>query len=118
MALKALSAGTLKGDTVTNLEGDDIGTLEEIMIDLDTGRVAYVVLAAGGFLGVGEKYFAIPWGMVGVDTENQQVVIDLDEETVDNAPGFDKDNWPEANDAWLREVYVYYDEEPFWGESH
>lgn len=114
MALTALSAGTLKGDTVRNLDGDEIGVLHEIMIDLDTGRVAYVVMTAGGFLGVGEKYFAIPWGMVEVDTENHQVVIDLDKETIGNAPGFDKDNWPKANDAWLRDVYAHYDEEPFW----
>lgn len=110
-----LSAGTLTGDTVRNRAGEELGKVEEIMIDLRTGRVAYTVLAAGGVLGIGEKFFAVPWELVQVDTENHEVVLDLDAETIENAPGFDKDNWPDAGDmTWLDEVYAYYQREPFW----
>jgi sporulation protein YlmC with PRC-barrel domain len=115
MTVRAMSAGTLVGDTVKNRREEDIGNLEEIMIDLETGQVSYVVLAAGGFLGLGEKFFAIPWEMVSVDTDDEKVVIDLDKETLENAPGFDKDNWPDASDReWLSEVYGYHEVEPYW----
>ncbi|REK15959.1 MAG: PRC-barrel domain containing protein [Actinobacteria bacterium] len=113
----ALSTSTLTGDTVENREGDELGRVEEIMIDLNSGRVAYMVLAAGGFLGVGDKFFAIPWDMVEVDTDQEKVILDLDKETFENAPGFDKDNWPEAGDnEWLKEVFVYYGRTPYWAE--
>ena len=111
----ALSAATLKGDDIRNLEGDALGTLEEIVIDTDAGRVAYGVLAAGGFLGMGEKFFAIPWDMVTVDTDNHELVVDLDKETLEEAPGFDKDNWPDTTDmTWVVDVYRYYGRDPYW----
>ncbi len=115
MTMTALSAGTLTGDTVRNRADEDLGKVEEIMIDLATGRVAYVVLSAGGFLGVGDKYFAMPWDLLEVDTATHSVVVDLDKETIENAPGFDKDNWPDTSDSsWLNDVYVYYQREPYW----
>lgn len=115
MAVTTLSAGTLTGDTVRNRQDEELGNVEEIMIDLDSGRISYFVLSAGGFLGVGDKYFAIPWELLEVDTENHDVVVDLSKETVENAPGFDKDNWPDASDLnWLSDIYTYYGTEPYW----
>lgn len=115
MTVNTLSAGTLTGDTVRNRNGDELGTVEEIMIDLDSGGVAYMVLSAGGFLGVGDKFFAIPWTMVTVDIDAHEVVVDVDAETIENAPGFDKDNWPDSRDmGWISDVYDYYGQAPFW----
>lgn len=115
MNINTLSAGTLTGDTVRNPAGDELGTVEEIMIDLDSGGVAYLVLAAGGFLGMGEKYFAIPWSMVTVDLDEHEAVIDVDKATIENAPGFDRDNWPDSRDmGWISDVYQYYGQTPFW----
>lgn len=115
MAVSSMSASTLIGDTVKNRGDENIGSLEEIMIDLESGRVAYAVLSAGGFLGLGEKFFAIPWELVAVDTDDKKVVIDLDKETLENAPGFDQDNWPDSSrQDWLEEVYVYHQVEPYW----
>ena len=117
MTVNALSAGTLTGDTVKNRADEELGTLQEIMIDLDRGQIAYVVMAAGGFLGIGDKYFAIPWSLLEVDTENHNVIVDLDRERIEDAPGFDKDNWPDPSDVgWLNEVHAYYDLEPYWSD--
>ena len=88
------------------------------MIDLESGRVAYMVLASGGFLGVGDKFFAIPWDMVEIDMDNEKVVLDIDRETIENGPGFDGDNWPEPSDTdWLHAVYVYYGRTPYWSDD-
>jgi sporulation protein YlmC with PRC-barrel domain len=112
---QALSASTLTGDTVRNAAGDDLGTLHEIVIDLHSGRVAYAVLAAGGFLGMGEKFFAIPWDLLTVDTDNEEVILNVEKEILQNAPGFDKDNWPLTTDrAWISEVFSYYGSKPYW----
>jgi sporulation protein YlmC with PRC-barrel domain len=112
---EVLSAGTLIGDNVRNNHGEDLGKLEEIMIDLDEGRVAYAVLTFGGFLGVGDKLFAIPWEALTVDTQNEEIVLDIQKEVLEKAPGFDKDNWPKTTDReWLVEVYSYYGYDPYW----
>ncbi|HJQ77594.1 MAG TPA: PRC-barrel domain-containing protein [Acidimicrobiia bacterium] len=118
MNTTALSASTITGDKVRNNEGDKLGNLEEIVIDIGTGRVAYAVLASGGFLGLGDKYFAVPWDLLSIDTDNHEVVIDVDKEVLKDAPGFDKDDWPDVDDrTWMGDVYRYYGSEPYWEEG-
>lgn len=112
---EVLSASTLIGDKVRNMDSEDLGTLKEIMIDLSSGRVAYAVLSFGGILGMGDKLFAVPWEALMVDTENKEIILDVPEELLENAPGFDKDNWPGTTDReWLVEIYRYYEYEPYW----
>lgn len=110
-----LSASTLTGTQVENPEGDDLGKIEELMIDLTNGRISYAVLSFGGILGIGDKLFAIPWEALYVDTQKEVIVLDVDKQTLENAPGFDKDNWPDTTDhAWLVDVYTYYGYHPYW----
>lgn len=110
-----LSATTLIGDKVRNPQGEELGSLKEIMLDVSTGHIAYAVISFGGFLGLGDKLFAIPWGMLTVDTENKELVLDVDKSVLENAPGFDKDNWPDfADRTWATEIYSYYNYEPYW----
>lgn len=114
----ALSASTMTGDKVRNPDGDDLGHLEEIVIDLEGGRVSYAVLASGGFLGLGDKFFAVPWDLLSVDTDNEEMILDVSKETIENAPGFDKDNWPDSNDrSWVVDVYRYYGRTPYWEDT-
>lgn len=109
-----LSANTLKGDTIRNHAGEELGHLEEIVLDTDNGRIAYAVLAAGGFLGLGDKFFAIPWDMVSVDTESRELILDVEKEKLKDAPGFDKDNWPGTSDrSYIDDVYRYYERQPY-----
>jgi len=110
-----LSASTLKGDKVVNHQGEDLGKIEELMIDLDRGRIAYAVLSFGGFLGMGDKLFAIPWQAFGVDTDGKRLVLKADKELLKKAPGFDKSNWPNmADPAWGSKLYGYYGYKPYW----
>jgi hypothetical protein len=80
---------------------------------MNTGQVAYAVLAFGGFLGMGEKLFAVPWQALHLDTVNKRFVLDVEKERLKNAPGFDKDAWPDMADvAWATEVHTFYGTDP------
>ena len=115
---RVMSASSLTGDKVINSAGEDIGKINEIMIDTPTGRVAYAVLSFGGFLGMGDKLFAIPWNRLSLDEDNKCFLLDIDKETLKRAPGFDKDNWPDMGDqTWGTEIYKYYKSDPYWTDS-
>lgn len=110
-----LAADTLAGDKVVNLKNENLGTIEHLMIDLATGRVAYAVLSFGGFLGMGDKLFAIPWGALALDTVEKCFVLNADKELLEKAPGFDKDHWPDMADrTWGTGIYSYYGAKPYW----
>ena len=110
-----LSARTLDGDTVRNSAGEDLGKINDIMIDIPTGRVAYAVLSFGGFLGMGDRLFAIPWSVLKVDEDEKVFILDIDKSVLENAPGFDKNNWPDMSDTtWGAKVFNYYKAEPYW----
>jgi sporulation protein YlmC with PRC-barrel domain len=104
-----LSASTLTGDAVKNLKGESLGDLKDIMIDTDNGTIAYGVLSFGGVLGLGEKLFAVPWEAIKVDGENEELILNVDKEQLKDAPGFDKDNWPNfADTRFVTQVREYY----------
>ena len=104
-----LSAASLKGTAIVNREGENLGNLEEIMLHLDSGDVAYAVVSFGGFLGMGDKHFAVPWDALTVDTNEHRIVLDVDRERLENAPGFDKDAWPTTADTgWMTDLYRHY----------
>jgi len=112
---RVMSASTLEGDEVMNRQGEKLGTIEEIMLDVSTGRIAYAVLSAGGFLGMGDKLFAIPWQALTLDTDNECFILDVDKDRLQNAPGFDKDHWPAMADLrWASELHTYYRAQPYW----
>ncbi len=109
-----LSASTIKGDKVVNRAGEDLGKIEELMIDLQDGRVAYAVLSFGGLLGMGDKLFAIPWKAFSLRLHEHAFLLDIPKETLEKAEGFDKDNWPTTNREWLSTLYSYYGYQPYW----
>lgn len=107
---RVLSASTLSGDDVYDPRGEKLGSIKELMLDIENGKVCYAVLSFGGFLSLGEKLFAVPWSALKVDTENKRFIMDTTEERMKNAPGFDSDNWPNmADTSWEKSIYSYYD---------
>lgn len=106
---RVMSASSLVGDDVRNSEGEDLGHIEDIMIDLRGGRIAYAVLSFGGFLGMGDKLFAVPWHALRLIEEEKVFVLEVDKDTLRNAPGFDKNNWPDMADPnWGSQIYNFY----------
>jgi len=112
---KVLAADTVVGDQVVNLQNENLGKIEHLMIDLESGRVAYAVLSFGGFLGMGDKLFAIPWSALALDPDDHKFILNVDKELLKAAPGFDKDHWPNMADyAWRSKVFTYYSAKPYW----
>jgi sporulation protein YlmC with PRC-barrel domain len=104
-----LSASTLVGNKVKNLDGEDLGKIEDIVIDLASGRVAYAVVSFGGGFMHSGKFLAIPWPSLAVDQGDKKVILNVPKDTLESAEGFDKDNWPDlADDAFRRRTYGHY----------
>jgi sporulation protein YlmC with PRC-barrel domain len=112
---RVIAADTLTGNKVVNLEKEDLGRIEHLMIDLESGRVGYAVLSFGGLPGMGDKLFAIPWSFLAVDTVEHRFILNVDKELLKADPGFDKDHWPNmADHTWGSKVYTYYGAKPYW----
>jgi len=109
-----MGTDTLMGNDVYNKEDEDLGDVKDIMLDMRSGRVSYAVLSFGGFLGMGEKLFAVPWQALKLDTENKRFVLDVKKERLENAPGFDKGHWPDmADPTWETGIHAYYGTKPY-----
>ena len=110
-----VKASSVIGTKVVNPKGDSLGDIKEIVIAPRTGRVAYAVVSFGGFLGLGEKLFAIPFSAFEYNVTQNQYVLDVSKERLQAAPGFDSDHWPSmADEQWNRDVYNYYERPPYW----
>ncbi len=109
-----MGAETLVGNDVFNNESVDLGDIKEIMLDMRNGQVSYAVLSFGGFLGMGEKLFAVPWSALKLDTINKRFVLNVHKDRLESAPGFDKSHWPDmADPAWEKSIHAYYGTKPY-----
>jgi sporulation protein YlmC with PRC-barrel domain len=111
LASKTYRAEKLKGMKVRNPEGEDLGTIEDLVLDLESHRLRYAALSYGGFLGVGDKLFAIPIEALRLKHEGDKsyFIADIDKETLKNAPGFAKNAWPDFGDpAWVAGMEKHY----------
>jgi sporulation protein YlmC with PRC-barrel domain/nitrogen regulatory protein PII len=107
-------ASKLIGASVKNSAGEDLGKIEDIVMEPTGGRVRYAVLSFGGFLGVGDKWFAVPWRYMTIEFDKEKkdkfhFVYNVDKEKLKNAPGFDKNNWPDFGDSkWTLEIDTFF----------
>jgi sporulation protein YlmC with PRC-barrel domain len=114
---RVLSASAIIGNKVFNSEGEPLGSIKDLVIDLDDAQIAYAVLSFGGFMGLGDKLFAIPLEALTFDTRENHVVLDVDKDVLTTVPGFDKDRWPDNAQyeaGWLLDIYEYYGYSPYW----
>jgi sporulation protein YlmC with PRC-barrel domain len=108
------AASTLLGRRVLKAAaGEELGTIEEIMLNLLNGRIEYAVLSFTGFPGISNKRFPVHWNALRIDPGAQDLVLDIDRNMLEGAPHFDKDNWPDmADPAFSRVVYTHYGTTP------
>ena len=110
-----IKASSIIGTDVMSPGGESLGDIKEIVIDPCSGRIAYAVVALGGFLGMGEKLFAIPFSAINYNQSKNKYVLDISRERLQAAPGFDPDHWPSlADEGWNREVCKFYERAPYW----
>jgi len=106
--VKYLTASSLIGNKVHNPEGENLGEIKDVMVNINNGRIEYMIIEFGGFLGIGEKFFAIPFYVLSLDTARHAFILDQKREVLENAPGFDKDHWPETNSHAMESTYSYW----------
>jgi sporulation protein YlmC with PRC-barrel domain len=113
-----MAASTLDGNKVMSSDGEHVGKISDIMLDVRNGRIAYAVLSEGGFLGMGANLHAIPWSALTLDTDQKCFFVDITAQRLKDDPGFDKDHWPSMADrAWGESTYSYYNREPYWSAT-
>ena len=110
-----MRASKVNGMDVLNADHKNLGDIQDVVLDQESGRIAYAVLSFGGFLGIGDKLFAVPWGALKPTTDKKAFTLDIPKERLEKAPGFDKKNWPDlANRQWGADIHTYYNVPPYW----
>jgi sporulation protein YlmC with PRC-barrel domain len=110
-----IAAHQVQGTSVYNTTLEKLGTIEDIMIDKASGRIAYAVLSFGGFLGIGDRSYPLPWEKLSYNKELGGYVVDVDRETLEGAPSYTDDATASWDDeTWTRDVYTHYGVHPFW----
>src|SRR5262249_35432139 len=93
--------------------------IKAIMLDVTAGKIAYAVLSFGGFLGMGDKLFAIPWSALVLDAAEKRFILDVPKERLEDAPGFDDDHLPSMADTnWATDVHSFYNVTPYWDDEY
>jgi PRC-barrel domain protein len=105
-----IAADKVQGTTVYNQAGDDLGKLDDVMIDKVSGKVAYAVVTFGGFLGMGAERRALPWSVLRYDTNLDGYVSTATDDTLRNSPDIADYADPQSG----RRLYDYYGVSPFW----
>ncbi|MBK1672460.1 PRC-barrel domain-containing protein [Ectothiorhodospira shaposhnikovii] len=104
-----LSTHTLIGSEVVTVKEEKLGTIKDFMMNTASGSINYAVISAGGFLGIGDKLYAVPWEALSLDIRAKNFVLDVDVEQFKSAPGFEKDDWPNmADETWARKVKSHF----------
>ena len=107
--MNLIKASNLKDTKVKNKANEDLGKIDDFVMHLDSGKIAYAVLSFGGVLGIGNKLFAVPWNVLSMKMDSREFILDVPKERLKNAPGFDKDNWPDmANPEWGENIHKFY----------
>lgn len=106
--VKYLTATTIIGDKVYNGSSETLGQVKDVMLNINDGKIEYLVIEYGGFLGIGEKFFAVPFRALSLDTSRHAFILHQKKEVLENAPGFDKNHWPETNSHEMESSSQYW----------
>jgi sporulation protein YlmC with PRC-barrel domain len=111
-------ASEIIGRSVQNNRGEELGEIKDLAIDSDRYRIAYVVLSFGGFMGLGDKLFAIPTGVLQMPGTEGYAVLKVEKDRLKSATGFDKNQWPNLGDlTFAEDTYEFYGQRPYWLED-
>ncbi|MFZ2997593.1 PRC-barrel domain-containing protein [Sphingobium sp.] len=103
-----IASDRVEGTVVYNRQGEKLGKIANFMVDKRSGQVRYATLSFGGFMGIGNDYYPLPWSMLNYDTEQGGYVVELDKQVLDAAPRYAGEDRPDYDDGYGRNVYQYY----------
>ena len=104
-----LTATSIIGDRVENSIGENLGKIDNLMVNLHSGHIEYAVIDFGSFLGIGGKLYAIPFAELRLDPDRELFILNRDKDYLKTIPGFDKTHWPDTNDhSYFNDVNTYW----------
>jgi sporulation protein YlmC with PRC-barrel domain len=107
--INAFMVDKIIGSKVINVKGESLGKIEDLVVDIDTGRILYAVLDSGGFLGIGSKLFPVPWESLAALPSEGIFFLNQSKEQMEKAPAFDKKNLPNMEDMhWGEGIFKHY----------
>lgn len=113
-----IASDKVEGTPVRRSDGEKIGTIERVMIEKRSGRVAYAVMSFGGFMGLGEEYHTLPWGVLKYNVQLDAYELNLTEDQLRGAPRRSAEGHdPSYERDWEEHVHRYYNATPYWGEA-
>lgn len=116
METGVFSLKDFKNRKVMNQQGETLGNIYEVVLDLQTGHIAYLVLASGGYLGMGEKHLPLPFTALYYNPEAGEYQMDIPKERLQQAPHTEMKDWPERPDKqYVDDLYRYYGHKPYYG---
>jgi hypothetical protein len=110
-----IGSDKVEGTNVYRSNGDKIGSIERIMIDKMSGKVAYAVMSFGGFLGMGHDHYPVPWSLLKYNTSLGGYEVNISDQQLKGAPSYSNDNdWDWEDRKRAQQVYDYYRVPPYW----
>jgi sporulation protein YlmC with PRC-barrel domain len=100
---------------VVNQRGQDMGQVQNFVVDMVVGRIAFAIVSFEGFLGISDKWFAMPWDILTWSVADKKFILDMTKEALEKAPGMDKSKWPdEINFELIARSYHHFGVAPYW----
>lgn len=103
-----ISSNKVEGTKVYSTDGEELGKIEHMMLGKRSGRIEYTVMSFGGFLGINEDFFPIPWNALDYDTKRDGYVVNIDKSQLKDAPSYKRDQQPTFDDQFGRTIFGYY----------
>lgn len=111
----AITASRVMGTNVYNTAGESIGSIEDVMLDKTSNSIMFAVIGFGGFLGIGEKYHAVPWSVLDYDVDRGGYVVPFSREQLEAAPVYSINELTGSDGKTARDAsYDYYKVDPYW----
>ena len=111
-----IGSDKVEGTAVYRSNGEKVGQIERVMIDKIGGKVAYAVMSFGGFMGIGEDYYPLPWSLLTYNPKLEGYEVNVSEQQLKGAPKYSKhENWDWSDRARGQKVFDYYGLTPYWG---
>jgi hypothetical protein len=111
---RLIASDKVEGTAVRRSDGDKIGTIERVMIDKRSGKVAYAVMTFGGFLGIGDDYRALPWSVLRYNESLDAYELNRSDDDLRGGPALNGDWGVGVDRNWERKVHDYYHAAPYW----